>query len=66
MITGTDPLPAGAPFRHGRIGRRPRQAADDDDGWPSAAWPCSNEAAAAISSAKPMMLTSRMRPNRSG
>src|SRR5580658_1054478 len=35
-------------------------------GWPSAAWPCNKDAAAAISSAKPMMLTSRMRPNRSG
>src|SRR6185437_2817132 len=35
-------------------------------GWPSAAWPCSRDAAAATSSANPTMLTSRMRPNRSG
>ena len=35
-------------------------------GSPSSAWPINSEAAAATSSAKPMTLTSSVRPNRSG
>src|SRR4051794_32460161 len=57
----------------GRTSATPGASGADHDrprtstiGVASAAWPCTSEAAAAISSAKPVSVTSRMRPNRSG
>src|SRR5205085_2138619 len=47
----------------GAVQERPRTTTI---GVASAAWPCTNEAAAAISSAKPVSVTSSVRPNRSG
>ena len=43
--------------------RKPRMRTT---GAASSAWPITSEAAAAISSAKPMTLTSSFRPNKSG
>ena len=50
----------------GRLGRRPGEAAHQHDRRPLIGLPCTSEAAAAISSAKPVSVTSSLRPNRSG
>jgi len=47
------------------FGRRPGEAAASAIGIASAAWPMTSEAAAAISSAKPVSVTSSVRPNMS-
>ena len=49
-----------------RLRRGPAQATDKHAGGASSACPIKSEAAAAISSAKPMTLTSSLRPNKSG